>query len=77
VFVCGKYNLTFGSIGVLVLPLGFTTGLTHSDWKGLPGRNTLAYFSSLSVAKKQVFITLTTGVNVIKRFSFAADDEAK
>jgi hypothetical protein len=29
------------------------------------------------VTEKKVLITLTPGVNVIKRFSFVADDEAK
>jgi hypothetical protein len=44
--------------------------------KGLPGINTLAYLASSSVMKKKGFITLTPGVNVMKLFSFAADDEA-
>jgi hypothetical protein len=33
-------------------------------------------FSEAAAAKKKSFITLTPGVNVIKLFSFIADDEA-
>ncbi len=37
------------------------------DGKGLPGTNTLAYLASSSFMKKKSFITLGTGVDVIKR----------
>ncbi len=39
--------------------------------------NTLAYWASSTVMKEKSFITLTPGINVIKLFSFVADDEAK
>ncbi len=39
--------------------------------------NTLAYLARASVMEKKGFMTSTPGVNVIKRFSFVADDEAK
>jgi hypothetical protein len=39
-------------------------------WEGMAGSNA-------SVTNKKSFITLTPGVNIIKLFSFVADDEAK
>jgi hypothetical protein len=48
------------------------------SWKGLQGRNTQAYFTSMSEAKKKGFITLTKPVaNIIKTFFFVTDEEVK
>ncbi len=49
--------------------------LTH--WKGLPGTNDQAYFKKLKITAVKSFITWTPGVNVIKLFSFIADNEAQ
>ena len=46
------------------------------DWKVNASKNTLAYFASLLDTKTKRLMTLTPGVNVIKLFSFVADDEA-
>jgi hypothetical protein len=46
------------------------------DWKGFPRINALAYLASSSAMKEKSFITLNPGVNVIKLFSFVADDKA-
>jgi hypothetical protein len=46
------------------------------DWKVIAYTNTLAYWASSTVTKEKCFITLTPGVDVIKLFSFVADDEA-
>ena len=56
------------------------SGLAHKlrpDQKGFPRTNALAYLASLSATKKNVFTKLAPGVNVIKLFSFVADDKAK
>jgi hypothetical protein len=42
--------------------------ISGPDQKGFPVTSTLAYFASLPVRKKNDFINLTPGVNVIKRF---------
>jgi len=47
--------------------------LNHPETK-LVGANTLAYFGP---TKKGGFVRLTPGVNIMKLFSFIADDEAK
>jgi hypothetical protein len=39
-------------------------------------KNTLAYFINDLTMKKISYLALTPGVNVIKLFSFIADDEA-
>jgi hypothetical protein len=44
--------------------------------KNLQGTNILAYFATPSVTKKDSLMRLTPGVNVIKLFSFVADNEA-
>jgi hypothetical protein len=43
----------------------------------MPGANTLAYLVLASVMMPKKVQTLTPGVNVIKLFSFVADDKAK
>jgi hypothetical protein len=43
--------------------------------KNLPGTNTLAYCDTTWAGKKARFILLGPGVNVIKLFSFVADDK--
>ncbi len=43
----------------------------------MPGTNTLAYLALSSVSKENSFITLTSGVNIIKTISFVTDEEAK
>jgi hypothetical protein len=45
-------------------------------WKGLPGTNTPPYYEKLKLMSIKSFITLATGVNVIKLFSFVTDDKA-
>ena len=42
-----------------------------------PGTNALAYLPVASLTKKNCFITLTSGGNVIKLFFFVAEDKAK
>jgi hypothetical protein len=51
--------------------------ISRPDQKGFPVICILAYFASLSMMKKNDFINLTPGVNVIKHFSFIGDDKAK
>ncbi len=46
------------------------------DWKGLPGTKALAYYKTLSISAVKLIITILPGVNLIKLFSFIADDEA-
>jgi hypothetical protein len=41
------------------------------SWKGLAGTNALAYYEKSSLKAVKSFITLATGVNVIKLFSIA------
>ncbi len=43
----------------------------------MPGTDTLAYFDSVRVTKKKVFITLKPEVDVIKLFYFVNDEEIK
>jgi hypothetical protein len=38
------------------------------DWKGVPRKNTLAYWASSSVTKENSFITLTPGGKVMNIF---------
>jgi hypothetical protein len=44
--------------------------------KGLPGTKTLAYFAGATVMKTKSLESLKPGLNVIKCFSFLADDKA-
>jgi len=44
------------------------------SWKGLLGTDALAYFNRISVTKKKGFITLTSGTNVIRLFTFAINE---
>ncbi len=46
-------------------------------FKGLQGANALTNKVLSSATKKKGFVRLRPGVNVIKRSSFVADDEAK
>ena len=57
---------------LLVLPAN-----VRLDWKGLPGKNTLAYYENPLIAIKNFLITLGPGVNVMKLFYFVTDDETK
>ncbi len=43
---------------------------------GLTKANTLTYFAYSKVTKKKVLYHWLPGVNIIKLFSFVADDEA-
>jgi hypothetical protein len=57
-----------------VLHLGKLLALqanSRRDWKGLAGTNTLDYFASAVIMKKDIFITLTPIVMIIKLFSSA------
>jgi hypothetical protein len=38
-------------------------------WKGLTGTNTLAYYENSSITKVKSFITMCSGVNLIKLFT--------
>ncbi len=40
----------------------------------LPGTNTLAYLASFVSDEEESFITLAPGVDIIKLFSFIADE---
>ncbi len=47
------------------------------DWKWLPNTRSLAYLASMSATKEKSLIRLRPGVNGIKLFFFAANDEAQ
>ncbi len=49
----------------------------NTSKKNLLGTNTLAYFIPASLPKEKDVMTSKPGVNVIKLFSYVADDEAK
>ncbi len=49
---------------VLALPTNNSLG-----WKGLSGTNTLAYYENLEITDRKSFITLGSGVKVLKLFS--------
>ncbi len=47
--------------------LAFPTNITLG-WKGLPGINALAYYEKSSLTAVKSFITLATGLNLMKLF---------
>ncbi len=57
---------------LLVLPAN-----VRLDWKGIARYKHSILFGLAVCNKEKCFITLTTGVNVIKLFSFNADDKTK
>jgi hypothetical protein len=61
-------HLSGASLGYsLALPANIRLG-----WKGLPGKNALAYYEKSQLTVVKSFITLATGVNVIKFLTYAA-----
>ncbi len=68
----GEYSKGSSIGSVLALPTNI-----RQSWKGLTGTNTMAYYKCSEITAVKSFIVMTPGVNVIKLFSFIADDEAK
>jgi len=46
-------------------------------WKGLPGKNTPAYYEHSKVTEEKSFVILSPGVNVKKLFTFVTVGEIK
>ncbi len=66
-------HLKYSSVGSV---LALLTNIRQRG-KGLTGTNTLVYFKCSQITAVKSFIVMTPDVNVIKLFSFVADDEAK
>ena len=67
-----EFYKVFHSGSLLVLPTNIRLG-----WMSMQVANTLAYYDMAIITAVKNFIVQVPGVNVIKLFSFVADDEAK